>query len=64
MKDSIRDLLWLTVVVAMGLGWWIDSRAQRADKEDLRRAIESAGYGVGGEGNYDLIPMKGYGQPR
>jgi hypothetical protein len=22
MRFSIRDLLWLTLVVAMGLGWW------------------------------------------
>jgi hypothetical protein len=24
MRFSIRDLLWATVVVAMGLGWWTD----------------------------------------
>lgn len=24
MRFTIRDLLWLTVIVAMGLGWWID----------------------------------------
>jgi hypothetical protein len=23
-RFSIRDLLWLTVVVAIGLGWWLD----------------------------------------
>ena len=23
-RFTIRDLLWLTVVVAMGLGWWFD----------------------------------------
>jgi hypothetical protein len=23
MRFSIRDLLWVTVVVAMGLGWWV-----------------------------------------
>jgi hypothetical protein len=23
LKFSIRDLLWLTLVVAMGLGWWL-----------------------------------------
>ena len=37
MKFSIRDLLWLTVVVALGLGWWVDrgrllSRVERAEK--------------------------------
>ena len=24
MKFSIRDLLWLTVVVALGAAWWVD----------------------------------------
>jgi hypothetical protein len=27
MRFSIRDLLWATVVVAMGLGWWMDRHA-------------------------------------
>ena len=26
MRLSIRDLLWATVVVAMGLGWWVSYR--------------------------------------
>jgi len=26
MRFSIRDLLWVTLVVAMGLGWWVDHR--------------------------------------
>ena len=26
MKFSIRDLLLLTVIVALALGWWLDSR--------------------------------------
>jgi hypothetical protein len=30
LRFTIRDLLWLTLVVAMGLGWWLDHRqAQR-----------------------------------
>jgi hypothetical protein len=64
MKVSIRDLLWLTVVAALGLGWWIDNRAHRADTQNLRRAIEAAGFGVDVEGEYYLVPMKGFGQPR
>jgi hypothetical protein len=24
MRFSIRDLLWLTVVVALGIAWWVD----------------------------------------
>ena len=26
LRFSIRDLLWATVVVAMGLGWWLSYR--------------------------------------
>jgi hypothetical protein len=27
MKFTIRDLLWLTVVVALSVGWWLDRSA-------------------------------------
>jgi hypothetical protein len=45
MRFSIRDLLWGNLVVAMGLGWWIDHRALR-DKHDeiaekLRVAVDA-----------------------
>jgi hypothetical protein len=26
-RFTIRDLLWLTVVVGLGVGWWIDRHA-------------------------------------
>jgi len=26
-RFTIRDVLWLMVVVAMGIGWWLDKRA-------------------------------------
>jgi hypothetical protein len=29
-RFTIRDVLWLTVVVAMGAGWWADHAAQNA----------------------------------
>ena len=29
-RFSIRDVLWLTVVVAMGIGWWRDHRTLQA----------------------------------
>jgi hypothetical protein len=29
LRYSTRDLLWLTLVVAMGLGWWMDRRPQK-----------------------------------
>jgi len=27
-RCSIRDLLWLTALVALGVGWWLDHRRQ------------------------------------
>ena len=27
-RFTIRDVLWLTVVVAMGAGWWVEHRQQ------------------------------------
>src|SRR5262245_58385548 len=35
-RFTIRDVLWLTVVVALTLGWWIDHRHTTA----MRQAIE------------------------
>jgi hypothetical protein len=29
LRFTIRDLLWLTLVVALATGWWIDSRSHR-----------------------------------
>jgi len=29
LRFTIRDLLWLTLVVALAVGWWIDSRGHR-----------------------------------
>jgi hypothetical protein len=30
MRFSMRDWLWGTLVVAMGLGWWVDHRQMAA----------------------------------
>ena len=38
-RFSIRDLLWLTLVVALGLGWFVHQRQLRAEADkELRRA--------------------------
>ena len=41
MKFSIRDLLWLTVVVALALTWWLDRRElqRRCEKEASEAAM-------------------------
>ena len=41
MRFSIRDLLWATVVVAMGLGWWVSYRAVDANRVDtIQHAVQ------------------------
>jgi hypothetical protein len=37
MRFSIRDLLWATLVVAMGLGWWGSYRAIDAKRNEAVR---------------------------
>ena len=42
MKFSIRDLLLVTVIVALGLGWLVDN-SQRTTREDaLKKASDMA----------------------
>jgi hypothetical protein len=50
MRFSIRDLLWATALVAMGLGWWIDHARlerrlaeQEAEIEQASAALEVLG---------------------
>jgi len=35
LRFMIRDLLWLTLVVAMAVGWWVDRRAMTNRLDDL-----------------------------
>jgi hypothetical protein len=54
MKFSIRDLLWLTLVVALTVGWYVDHRQMLAQNAALEaeaavlkveaRKNEKAGY--------------------
>ena len=45
-RFTIRDVLWLTVVVAMGVGWWVDKRhavrAANEKSEALREGLRAA----------------------
>ena len=46
-RFSIRDVLWLTVVVGLGLGWWLDHRASQLQIADERvRLLEEIGKAV------------------
>ncbi|HEY2881077.1 MAG TPA: hypothetical protein VGJ15_01560 [Pirellulales bacterium] len=33
---SIRDLLWLTVVAALAVGWWLDYRQVARERDGLK----------------------------
>jgi hypothetical protein len=35
-RFTIRDLFWLTALIAMGIGWWLDHRAQVERVESMR----------------------------
>jgi hypothetical protein len=43
-RFTIRDLLWATVVVALGVAWWVDRRrldARHAEtKAELQRIVD------------------------
>ena len=37
---TIRDLLWLTALVALATGWWLDHRSLTKQYEDYRQRIQ------------------------
>jgi hypothetical protein len=39
-RFTIRDVLWLTLVAALIVGWWIDSRVRNHAQAALRTTIE------------------------
>jgi hypothetical protein len=39
MRFTIRDLLWLTVVVALAVGWWVRERKLQTELERLDRIV-------------------------
>ena len=42
LRFTIRDVLWLTVVVALAVGWWLERRQLHADVTSLRVEVEEA----------------------
>ena len=55
-RFTIRDVLWLTALVAMGLAWWVGYRQQesalnemellRTENENLNFAFRVTGYEI------------------
>jgi len=41
LRFTIRDLLWLTLVVALAVGWWLDHRLIDLEKRVARRMVHS-----------------------
>lgn len=39
MKFAIRDLLFVTVIVALVLGWWVDRQARETRVKQLEKAL-------------------------
>ncbi|HEX5104413.1 MAG TPA: hypothetical protein VFV87_11410 [Pirellulaceae bacterium] len=39
-RFMIRDVLWLTVVVALAVGWWLDNRSTAAALAKTERRAE------------------------
>ena len=40
-RFTIRDVLWLTVVVAMGLAWLVDRQRASGEREELATVMEN-----------------------
>ena len=36
-RFTIRDVLWLTVVVGMGVGWWVDRIGTNNMRSDIQK---------------------------
>ena len=49
-RFTIRDLLWLTVVVALGVGWWLRERDFKAHSTSLRAQTNVLEYVLETEG--------------
>ena len=41
MRFTIRDLLWLMVVVGLAVGWWVDHRSLFIARTNLQRREET-----------------------
>lgn len=41
LRFSIRDLLWLTLVLAICAAWWIDGQRRSKNQEEIVRYVET-----------------------
>ena len=40
LRFTIRDLLWLTALVAMGVAWWVDHRRIQSRNTEIEQKLE------------------------
>ena len=43
MKHSIRDLMWLAVIVSRAVGWWVDNRKSECRNKKRRNGASAGG---------------------
>jgi uncharacterized membrane-anchored protein YhcB (DUF1043 family) len=41
-RFTIRDVLWLTALVALAIGWWVDRTALRLANEQLEQQAQDS----------------------
>ena len=76
LRFTIRDMLWLTVVVGMGVGWWIDHRRLSVSfgnwneqiVEAVKDTLRAMGHDTDGQvvnrpGDYLVLLPKSSGEP-
>jgi hypothetical protein len=65
LRFTIRDLLWLMVVVGLASGWWVDHRRISDDPQwrtiagALEQLLLDQGYGIGWGGGDVFISKDG-----
>jgi hypothetical protein len=57
-RFSIRDLLWLTLVVGMAVAWWIDHRVSRTDKHYVIREVPNILPDYSGKTCLEIVNLK------
>jgi hypothetical protein len=53
-RFSIRDVLWLTVVVGLAVGWWVEHRANFKTISRLRFIATNLTHHLNGQGNLEV----------
>lgn len=60
-QHHLRDLFWLTLVIGLGLGWWIDRFGIARERTTLRTQLSDLEEGLGSKGiQVEWSPNGGY----